>query len=172
MAICIYLKIWVDLDFLAESGSFDFNERCRNCLTIRCWKHIKSFYAVDQIKVIHSKRITFIYARLLLKVTRPEPKWKTLQELCRRPQNLIQIITSFFITYGVLILVGVQACVDNTTKQILTQSFNWHDHVNQKCKEMVWTWKIMASPCAVIIPWRAPTKTVFWGSSLGAAHFT
>merc|ERR1719209_297644 len=33
-------------------------------------------------------------------------------------------------------------------------------------------WKIIANPCAVIIPWRALTKTVFWGSSLGAAHFT
>merc|ERR1711970_469587 len=23
------------------------------------------------------------------------------------------------------------------------------------------SWKIIASPCAIIIPWRAPTKTVF-----------
>ena len=43
----------------------------------------------------------------------------------------------FLITYGVFVLVGVKTCVDNTTKQILTQGFNCHDHVNQKSKEMV-----------------------------------
>ena len=81
---------------------------------------------MDQINVTHSKRMTFMYARLLLKVTRPEPKGKTMQELWRRTQNrkLITNNNKFSITYGVLVLVGVQACVYNTTKQILTQGFN------------------------------------------------
>ena len=87
---------------------------------------------MDQIKVIHRKRMTFMYARLLLKVTRPEPKGKTMQELWRRSLSW-KLITNnkFLITYGVLVLVGVQACVDDTTKQILKQGFNYHNHVNQ-----------------------------------------
>ena len=81
---------------------------------------------MDQINVTHSKRMTFMYARLLLKVTRPEPKGKTMQELWRRTQNrkLITYNNKFSITYGVLVLVGVKTCVNNTTKQILTQGFN------------------------------------------------
>ena len=80
---------------------------------------------MDQINVTHSKGMTFMYARLLLKVTRPEPKGKTMQELWRRSQSWKLINNNkFSITYGVLVLVGVQACVYNTTKQILTQGFN------------------------------------------------
>ena len=81
---------------------------------------------MDQVKVTSRKRLTFMYARLLLKVTRPEPKGKTMQELWRRTQNrkLITNNNKFSITYGVLVLVGVQACVNNTTKQILIQGFN------------------------------------------------
>ena len=93
---------------------------------------------MDQIMVTHRKRLTFIYARLLLKVTRPEPKGKTVQELWRRSQNWkLMINNKFSITYRVLVLVSVQACVNNTTKQILTQGFNRHDRVNQNSKEMV-----------------------------------
>ena len=81
---------------------------------------------MGQVKKTSRKRVTFMYARLLLKVTRPEPKGKTMQELWRRSQNwkLITNNNKFSTTYGVLVLVGVQACVDNTTKQILTQDFN------------------------------------------------
>ena len=92
---------------------------------------------MDQINVTHSKRMTFMYARLLLKVTRPEPKGKTMQELWRRTQNrkLITNNNKFSITYGVLVLVGVQTCVNNTTKQILIQGFNRHDQVDQKVRK-------------------------------------
>ena len=78
-------------------------------------------------------------------------------------------------TYWVFVLVSVKPGVYNTTKQILEQTTV---HSRFKCENTDVqtsaknTWKIMANPCAVIIPWRAPTKTVFWGSSLGAAHFT
>ena len=43
---------------------------------------------------------------------------KTVVEIGR------SILLWFKVTYGVLVLVGVQACVNNTTKQILTQGFN------------------------------------------------
>ena len=51
---------------------------------------------MDQINVTHSKRMTFMYARLLLKVTRPEPKGKTMQELWQRPQNWLLIVQGGF----------------------------------------------------------------------------
>ena len=89
---------------------------------------------MDQVKETSKKRVTFMYARLLLKVTRPEPKGKTIQELWRRSQNwkLITNNNKFSTTYGVLVLVSVKACVNNATKQILRQGVKLHYCVNPK----------------------------------------
>ena len=64
-------------------------------------------------------------------------------------------------TYGVFVLVSVKPGVYNTTKQILEQRLQYIQDSNARTLKYPMyivqtsaknTWKIMANPCAVIIP--------------------
>ena len=121
-----------------------------------------------------------MYARLLLKVTRPEPesKLKFASFLWQHWTfyKLSQSCSAVWFTVWLYQthLWGICTCpcqVQHTQHhqtdprtgicfRYFGKRFKNRGKDQGKANQ---TWKIIASPCAVIIPWRAPTKTVFWG---------